>query len=70
MENEEARQELLAGISTDSDARASKLISEARDAASQRIEAVKRQAERIIAEAEEKTSKQIFFKERMVSSRN
>lgn len=67
MENEEARRELLVGISTDAEAQANKLISDAREAASQRIEAVKRQAAGIIAEAEEKASKQISAIERETS---
>ncbi len=69
MENEEARQDILLGISTDAEAQANKLISDARDAASQRLEAVRRQAARIVAEAEEKTSKQISVIERETSTR-
>jgi vacuolar-type H+-ATPase subunit E/Vma4 len=64
MNNEEARQELLGGISADADTRAAEVTADAQKAASERMESVKRQAERIMAEAEEKASLQIRAIER------
>ena len=59
MENEEARRELLGGISIDADAQAQKLITDAEKSASERINAAKRQAERLAEEAAEKAQTQV-----------
>ena len=69
MENQEARRELLGGISTDADSRAEQLIADAEKSASERIEAVKRQADRIAAEAAEKAKVQVQGIEREASTR-
>jgi len=69
MENEEARQELLSGISTDAETQAKNLIDDAKKSASERVDAARRQAERIAAEAAEKTKGQVQAIEREASTR-
>jgi len=69
MENEEARREIIEGISVDANSQAASTVAEAKKAAEERIKAAERQAARIKAEAEEKTNTQIASIEREAATR-
>jgi vacuolar-type H+-ATPase subunit E/Vma4 len=69
MENDEARKEIIHGISADADARAAAVVEEAKKARDERIKAAERQAERIKAEAEEKADRQVAAIENEAATR-